>query len=341
MKSWYTSETDGGMFISTRIRLARNIKNKPFPSHLDKKTAQEIAAMVFDIFNSGKIKHDFDTFYFNDLSENEKAVLFEKHLVSADFLSKSDLPRGVVISKDETISIMINEEDHLRIQVIYPGFKLKEAYDLARKLDTFINEKTPYEYHEKFGYLTHCPTNTGSGMRASVMLHLPSLTYAGSIDNILSSISKLGFTIRGLYGEGTKAEGNIYQVSNQITLGKTDEEILRNLSDIINKISTSEKDITKQLYQKNDAMFKDRCMRALGILQNAYVLSSSEFIQLASDVRNGIDLGIIKDIDPGALNELLVLTRPANIKKIAKRNLSADERDIFRAQFVRERLKQK
>jgi protein arginine kinase len=245
---------------------------------------------------------------------------------------------AAIISKDEKISIMINEEDHLRIQTMFQGMQLDEALDLCNKTDDLIGEKIEYAYDEKIGYLTSCPTNIGTGIRASVMLHLPAITMSGYLKGILEACSKIGVAVRGLYGENTEALGNMFQVSNQVTLGQTEEEIVYNIKNITKQIINQERALRDDLYKQNTFMFEDKIFRSLGILKNARVLTSEESHKLLSDVRLGIDMEIIKDIDIKTINELMGVIQPGSLQVLLPNSSGQLERDVGRAEIIRKKL---
>ena len=263
--------------------------------------------------------------------------LVEKHLISPD-LTKNTAYRAAVVSKDEDICIMINEEDHLRLQAITAGIDLKSVLDRANRLDDIFAEEFEYGYSDKLGYLTACPTNVGSGMRASVMLHLPLLTESGYISQLASAAGRMGIAVRGMYGEGSKAEGGIYQVSNQITLGISEEEIIKRIKDFIHSLVSKEEEVRNQVYSNNPLSLEDKVWRAYGILSTARMLTSKELLGLVSKVRIGADMGIIKT-DKAKLNELLVTTAPAHIASICDGEAAADVRDVKRAEYVRREVK--
>lgn len=243
-----------------------------------------------------------------------------------------------ILDDKETISIMINEEDHVRIQCITGGLNLEEVYDVSEKIDDLLEENLEYAFDEKLGYLTACPTNVGTGLRASVMLHLPSLSLNNQINGLLNALAQVGMTIRGLYGEGSKAIGNIYQISNQVTLGRSEEEILSNLKALVLQIINQEIISRENLMKKYKYELEDKIYRALGVLKSAVLLNSSECLKLLSDVRLGVEMGIIKDVNGITLNKLLVESQPATIQKIYGESLSNKDRDFNRAKFVREKL---
>jgi protein arginine kinase len=264
--------------------------------------------------------------------------MVEKNLVSTNLIENFE-KSAVLLNDDTTVSIMINEEDHIRLQVIYPGLQLREAYDMASKIDDVLEERVDYAYNQKLGYLTVCPTNIGTGIRASVMIHLPALSMTGNINGVLNAVTQVGLTIRGMYGEGSDVQGNIFQISNQITLGLSEEEIVSNLIAVTRQIIAKEKAARKRLVEANLTQLEDNAWRSLGILRNARILSSKECLNLISNVRLGVELGIIEGIDSLVLNELMINTQPATLMKIEGSELDTELRDTKRAKYVRERLK--
>jgi protein arginine kinase len=280
----------------------------------------------------------FEFIPMNSLSVIDRQVMVEKHLVSPEMLQNVH-SRGVFLNKAENISIMVNEEDHLRIQCLFTGMQLDEAWDSANKLDNVLEEKIAYAYSEDYGYLTSCPTNVGTGMRASVMIHLPALAITGYLNSLLSAVSKLGIAVRGLYGEGTEARGNVFQISNQITMGISEEETLENLKGIVKQIIDQERMARNKLLQESRLRLEDKLYRSYGIFKNARVMSSEEFMKLFSDVRLGINMGIIKDVSLETLNTLMIATQPANIMQRFGSNLSPEERDVKRAELIREKVR--
>jgi protein arginine kinase len=259
----------------------------------------------------------------------------EKHLISPD-LAKSPVG-GVALRGDNVVSIMINEEDHLRIQCLLPGLQLQRALDIVNSYDDLIESEMPYAFHEDYGYLTSCPTNAGTGMRASVMAHLPALVNSGQIGRVLAAIGQFGLMARGLYGEGTQAVGNIFQISNQVTCGLAEEEILKNLSSVVERIVAQERTVLREMSDKNRHHLEDKVFRALGILKNARVLTSSEAMALLSDMRMGVSAHLV-DIKPSVLTELMVSIQPGALQKSAGKPLDGFERDLRRALVVRNRL---
>lgn len=339
--SWFFSKSnDADIVLTSRVRLARNIDNIPFPHMMSKeqsnKVIQDISSSIIE--SNAFIANEFRVIRLENLNYLDRTSMVEKHLISKDLINNYE-KAAVLLNRDENVSIMINEEDHIRLQVIYPGMNLKEAYDYATKIDDLIEERVTYSYDGKLGYLTSCPTNVGTGIRASVMVHLPALTITRNIDNIVKTVTQVGMTIRGLYGEGSNIMGNIYQISNQVTLGFTEEEIINNLTAVTTKIIDQEKRMRQFLMEKQLVDMEDSVYRALGILKYARKLETSESLNLISRIRMGLEMGIIKDINVKNLNELLVNVQPATLQMIEGRELSEKERDVTRARIVRETLR--
>lgn len=271
-----------------------------------------------------------------DLSHIEKRVLVEKHLISP-FLTKARAS-GVLVSENEQLSIMVNEEDHIRIQLYFPGFQMKQALDHAFELDDWLEEKIDFAFDERWGYLTSCPTNVGTGMRASVMIHLPALVLTKRINQMIPAINQFGFVVRGIYGEGTEALGNLFQVSNQITLGKSEGDIVEDLESVIINLVEQEREARHYLLHTSGKKLEDQIFRSYGILKYGRIIESQEASARISDVRLGVDLGMIKDVSHNVLNELMVLTQPGFLQHYAKKVLTTSERDVLRATLIRERL---
>ncbi|MCH5186008.1 MAG: protein arginine kinase [Oscillospiraceae bacterium] len=332
---WY-KENNSGTAQSTRIRLARNIRNTPFPQKLDDNEKRELTEKIKNAVMNGNsaLAKNFSYIGMNEISENEKLILCEKHLISREMAASRN--GGVITDKDENISIMIMEEDHIRIQIIKSGLCLDEAYGIADKVDDVINESLGYAYDEEFGYLTSCPTNTGTGMRASVMLHLPALVMTGRIDSIINSANQLGITVRGLYGEGSKGAGALYQFSNRVTLGAGETEICGKLGSIVNQIIDKEKAAREYIGKEMPNSLDDVVWRSYGILKYARSISSDEAKKLLSDVKLGIDMGII-NVSGINTAELSVITEPGFIMSSAG-NISPAERDRKRSEIIREAL---
>jgi protein arginine kinase len=332
---------DGGqtsnIVISSRVRVARNLNGIPFPHLLDQARADEVIHAV-RLALANNEAHNFlgslELSLLSELSPVERQILVDKHLISPEFINNYQ-SKAVILSDDEVVSIMVNEEDHLRLQCLLPGLQLKEAWGMIDKIDDGLEKTLDYAFSEKLGYLTTCPTNVGTGMRASIMRHLPGLKLTKRLGVVLSAINKLGLTVRGLYGEGTEAQGNLFQVSNQITLGQSEEEICNNLLVSTRHILAQEQAARSALYQQRRESVEDRVYRAYGTLRYARVLTSEEAMRLISDLRLGVDLNIVKGISPSQLNELMIKIRPAFLYKINGKELQAQQRYAFRAALVR------
>lgn len=330
---------DSDIVISSRIRIARNLQHYPFPIVATSAQSKEVLDKVASVVESEDL-HAIGKFSFiplADLNDLEKKVLVEKHLISPNLANESQ-NGAVILSDNESVSIMVNEEDHLRIQCLCSGFQIKEAWSLANQVDDLFEKHLEYAFDEKRGYLTSCPTNVGTGIRASVMIHLPALVLTQQINRILSAITQVGLAVRGLYGEGSEAIGNLFQISNQITLGQTEDEIIDNLHSVVRQIIEHERTARKTLAAESNSRLKDRVSRSYGILSNAFIIDSKEAAQRLSDVRLGIDLGIIPNVQQETLNELLVMTQPGFLQQYTGQKLSADDRDIRRAELIRQRI---
>ncbi len=334
MNKWYLEKGDqGDIVISTRIRLARNLYDFPFPAKLDVNGKNKINELIKGILFENDRK-DFSYIEMKDLSRIQAVSLAESHLISPEFASKKD-GSALVLSSDESVSIMLCEEDHIRLQVMKSGLALEEAYDIADKLDRMIDGKVKYAFDERIGYLTQCPTNLGTAMRASVMLHLPALTRCGQMTKLANTVSKLGLTIRGANGEGSQPTGDMYQISNQITLGITEETAIANLKSIVLQLVSQERAAAAELVKKPAE--EDKIFRAFGILRNARLLNTNEFMELISIVRLGAAKGLI-DIPIEKINELTVSMQPATISASNPEAATPALRDAYRAKAVREAL---
>ncbi|BCJ87369.1 protein arginine kinase [Effusibacillus dendaii] len=337
---WMKEEgPESDIVISTRIRIARNLARYPFPVLLTEGDADAIIELVRKAIGSAELEKigKFQLFRSRELSEVERQVFVEKHLISPN-LAEDERRSAFALLQDESVSIMVNEEDHLRIQCIFPGLQIHNNWKLASEIDDILESKLDYAFDEKYGYLTSCPTNVGTGLRASVMMHLPGLVLTNQINRILSAISQVGLVVRGLYGEGSDATGNIFQVSNQITLGQSEEEILDNLQGVVKQILQHERAARSLLLRENREQLEDRIWRSFGILSYARKIESKESMQRLSDVKLGIDLGILKNASGGILRELMVMIRPAFLQKLTGKELAPGERDWKRAEIIRKHL---
>ena len=340
MQNWLKGDDNpDNLVISSRIRLARNIKNEPFPDSLNENKARELVSKIENaFFTAPYIQDEFKSIHLWDYDKTYNRSFIEKHLVSNKLIDNKN-KSAFIVNKDETVSIMINEEDHIRLQCISSGFNLEEILDYSNKFDDLIEEKIQYAFDEKLGYLTACPTNVGTGLRASVMMHLPSLTMNNQINGVLNALTQVGMTIRGLYGEGSGAESNLYQISNQITLGISEEDILSNLKAVVSQLINQEKLSRDQARKKYNYEIEDKIFRSLGVLKSARVIDVKECLKLLSNVRMGVEMEIIKNIDKNVLNDLLVNTQSATLSIIYDNKLTGRDLDIKRADYIREKLK--
>lgn len=331
---------EGDVVLSCRIRLARNLKDIPFPRIASEKQLLEVSEAVEAATAKapaalGRLR----VLRLDDLPDIERAALVERHLISP-MLAQNPSHRAVVLRDDEAISVMVNEEDHLRIQTMFPGLDLDKALALADEVDDAYEQVLDVAFSPELGFLTACPTNVGTGLRASVMVHLPALAMTGQIQKLVKASSQVGLAVRGLYGEGTQSVGNIFQISNQLTLGRSEEQIAGHLASVTRQVVGQEREARGRLLEQARLAIDDRVHRAFGLLGNVRSVTSQEAMALLSDVRLGIDLGLIKDIKPEVLKDLLVAIRPATLQKLVGRSLGPDERDIERASLVRSRLDQ-
>lgn len=334
-------DPESDIVISSRVRMARNIESVSFPHYLDKEEAKNVIDRVYDTITKGHlcIQNEFKLIKMDEIDLIERSNYVEKHLISPA-LAKNVSGGAFLINNEETISIMINEEDHIRIQCLYPGLQLERCFDMADKIDDLLEEGIVYAFDEQLGYLACCPTNIGTGVRTSVMLHLPALSLTGYINGVISTAGKIGLAVRGIFGEGTEYLGDIYQISNQITLGMSEEEIINNLKDVSLQIIQNERIAWERLLDNKGIELEDRVFRSYGTLKNARLLSSKEAMQLISDVKLGVNLKLIDGISTERLNELITMIQPGYLQKHFKSQLTGVERDIKRAQLVRENILQ-
>jgi protein arginine kinase len=323
--------------ISSRVRLARNLADVPFPNKADQKQNEKVITTVLKEVKKCELLKNSLVLNLQEIKPLDRHLLMERHLISIE-LAETRKSGAVVISEKEVISIMINEEDHLRLQAIQSGLQLMDAWQLIDQTDTALGKGIKFAYSQDWGYLTACPTNTGTGMRASLMLHLPCLVLSKQVGKVLQAIAKLGLAARGLYGEGTEPSGNFFQISNQITLGSSEEDMIDNIERVGKQVVAHEENARKFLLAKNRKQLEDKIFRAYGILQKARIISSAETLDLLSSLRLGIDLGLVKDANHHVVNELLMLTQPAHLQKIEGVELSPEERDIKRGDLIREKL---
>jgi len=324
--------------MSSRVRLARNLKDATFPGWAKKPERVRVFDLIRPAVESlPEMKGAFSE-AMDNLSALDKQILVERHLISREHAAKSS-GSGLVLNRDETFCVMINEEDHLRMQALRPGLQLRQAWGAIDHLDSELEKKLNYAFNNDLGYMTACPTNLGTGIRVSAMLHLPGLVLAEQINPIIQSVNKLGLAVRGLYGEGTEALGNIFQVSNQMTLGENEITIVERLDKVLSQIIEHEENARQTLLEKKPKVVYNHIGRAYGVLANAHSISSKETMNLLSLMRLGVDMGLFPGTERALVDELFILTQPAHLQKQLSDKLSAEERDLIRADMLRERLK--
>jgi len=335
---WLSLRHKTGIVISSRVRLARNVRGHFFPGWAGEaervRICQEIKEACYSLERLPQPLY----FDMGTLDHVDKEVLKERRLISNE-LAQRGTGSAVMASADERIAIMINEEDHLRLQAILPGMNLAEAWTLIDGIDSEMESYLEYEFSQKLGYVTACPSNLGTALRASVMLHLPGLKLADEVGPVINGLERIGFAVRGVEGEGTEAHGNLFQVSNQMSLGETEADIIERLVQVVSEIERHEENARLRLLESRRAFLLDQIGRALGILLYARVLASREALDLLSGVRLGIELGLVRNVDVGTVNELLLLTQPGHLQRLSGQKLSAEERDELRAQVIGQRLK--
>jgi len=331
------SGPEADIVISSRIRLARNLADYPFISRATRPDRTQIEHVLRERILS--IEASGDLLYLNveELEGVDRQFLVERQLISREH-AESQGARAVAIDGCEKFSLMINEEDHLRMQVMQSGLNLQSVWEQVNRLDDLIEEKVTFAFHERLGYLTACPTNVGTGMRVSVMLHLPALVITRQIDKVFRSLQKISLAVRGLYGEGSQAMGDFYQISNQITLGRTEAELIRQVAEIVPVIIDYERQARDFLIKESHENLHDRVSRAYGILRTAQTISSEETMHLLSSVRMGVNLGLIPDLEIPAINQLFIHTQPAHLQKLSGTELSTTDRNIERARYLRRHL---
>jgi protein arginine kinase len=329
-----TSSSKSAIVLMTRIRLARNLAGKSFPGWArEAQRAEVLEACREALMATAPMKRGASAAV-SELTDLEKQMLVERHLISRE-LSGSAAGSGVVINKDQTVSVMINEEDHLRIQVLRAGFQLKKAWSVINALDSELEDRLDYAFSPQLGYLTACPTNLGTGLRASAMMHLPALVIAGQMEKVVRAVNQLGMVVRGLFGEGSDASGSIFQISNQTTLGESEEAIIKRLGSVLESIIEHELNARAKLMETDSAKLFDKIGRAYGILQNCHQLTSTEAMNLLSLLRLGIDLLVFPEGSRAIIDRLLIEAQPGHIQRTAKHDLESNQRDILRAERLR------
>jgi len=324
--------------MSSRVRLARNIKGAAFPGWAKKAERIRILEHLRPAVESLPQMSDSFSETMDNLALLDKHILVERHLISREHAAKN-AGSGLVLNRDETLCVMINEEDHLRMQALRPGLQLKQAWQAIDTVDTRLEKKLDYAFHSELGYLTACPTNLGTGIRVSAMLHLPGLVLAEQINQIIQAVNKLGLAVRGLYGEGTEALGNIFQVSNQQTLGESESEIVERLNKVVLQILEHEENARLGQLDKKPRVVFNHIGRAYGILANGHSISSKETMNLLSLLRLGVDLGMFEGISKPLVDELFLISQPAHLQLAQPEKLDAEHRDALRAELLRTRMR--
>ena len=323
--------------ISSRVRLARNIRGFRFITKMDQDERSACESLIQQQIVDAKISQPGMYFPLHKADSLDRKFLVERHLISKEH-EDAQHERGVAIGENEAVAIMVNEEDHIRLQVLQSGFQLQEAWRICSRIDDELEQRLDYSFSPQLGYLTACPTNVGTGMRVSVMLHLPALVITRHIEKVFQAVGKINLAVRGLYGEGTEASGHFYQISNQVTLGRTEDEIVKNVEHVIPTIVRYEHNARQTLLSKDRKRLEDRVWRAYGSLKYAQLLPSDEAMMMLSFVRMGVHLGLLKDLTLPAVNELFIFTQPAHLQKLTGKVLEPVDRDIRRAEFVRSKL---
>lgn len=334
MANWYLQNgKDSDVVLSSRVRLSRNMQNYPFTVKCSKEDLNKILDEIKEIVPS--LGYGLKFINLNDIDDITKIALVEEHIISPDFAMKKNVNGAIVINEEENICIMINDEDHIKLQVFSSGQELENLMNLAVEIDEKLGNLVKYSYSKKFGFLTVSPINVGTAMKASVMVHLPALTLTGNINKVLQIVNNFGMNIRGVYGEGTQSQGNVYQISNKQTLGLTEKEIIKNLEIITEKVIEQER-LARKYLAKDKMELEDRVLRAYGLLKYSAKLSAEECRKLLSDVKLGTDLGIIKELDDAKVSKLNLYTKPGNLQKYLGKALDGYERDIKRTEVIKQ-----
>jgi protein arginine kinase len=331
---------ESDIVISTRIRLARNLANSVFANRATTAQKSELEARIRDAILKADLPYKLEYVEVMKLSSIDRQLLVERQLMSRELATVLDGARGVAFDERESISVMVNEEDHLRLQVMRSGLALEEAWREVDQLDDALETRLNYAFHDQFGYLTACPTNVGTGMRASVMLHLPALSITKEIEKLFRSLQKINLVVRGLHGEGSRASGDLYQISNQVTLGKNEPRVLQEIREVITQILQYERRARQLLLKERKQAEQDRVARALGTLSSATMITSEETMELLSTVRLGIQLRLLDDVPPTTVNQLFIHTQAAHLQKLMGTPLDGEERNAARAKYLRNKLRE-
>lgn len=334
--AWLNVGVSEGILVSSRVRLARNIDGRVFPDWAGKEESVRMWHDLRAVLENLSVCKSSVILDMGELNRVDKEVLVERHLISRE-LAQKGAESGLVFKKDESISIMVNEEDHIRMQAMSPGLDLRGLWKIIDQVDSEIDKSVSYAVSPQLGYLSACPTNVGTGMRASVMLHLPGLVIMNEINPIIRGVSKVGLTVRGLWGEGTEASGNMFQLSNQTTLGEKEDTVINRIEHIVLEIADHERNARSRLIQKKGNVLRDHVWRAYGIMSHAYMLDSRETLDMLSNLWLGIDMGIVVDLDKVMIDELFLLIQPGHLQKVEGK-IGPEERDLARARLVRGRL---
>ena len=333
------SGPDVDVVVSTRIRLARNLAGMPFTTRATKKQKADIEARVKTALAQPSCQPKLDYINVESLGQLDRLFLVERQLISRELASALEGPRGVAFDERESVSVMVNEEDHLRIQVMRSGLALDDAWDEINHVDDQLEAHLDYAFHDRFGYLTACPTNVGTGLRASVMLHLPALGITKQLDKVFKALQKLNLVVRGLYGEGSRASGDLYQISNQVTLGKSEPKLLEEIREVMASILAYERSHRQMLLKERRQAEQDRVARAIGTLGSATLITSDETMELLSAVRLGIHMHLLDDLPTTTLNQLFIHSQAAHLQKIEGAELNGQERNAARAKYLRKQLR--
>ncbi len=331
---------ENGVVLSSRVRLARNLRDISFPHYAGERQLEEVIRLTEKALSRPFPGEVLKLTRLDALDRLDRYVLVEKHLISPD-LAKHPAHRGIILNEDECLAIMVNEEDHLRIQAMVSGLQLDKAWELADRADDYLEEVLDYAFDEQRGYHTACPTNVGTGLRASVMVHLPALSMVRQVKKVLAALSHVGLNVRGIYGEGTESAGNLYQISNQVTLGASEEELVAKLVSVTKQVVEQEKSAREALLNESRMQLENKVYRAYGLLTQSRLLTSEEALVLLSDLWLGVEAGIIPVVDLQAVKELLLLIRVAILQQLIGKELDPGERDYYRAMVIREHLQQR
>jgi protein arginine kinase len=331
---------ESDIVISSRVRLARNVEGFPFIPQLSPEKRSELESLLRDKILETSFPRRMNYLNLKDLEPVDRLLLVERHLISREHMN-TDGDRGVAFSEQEMVCIMTNEEDHLRLQVIRSGLQVEDTWNEIDQIDNLLEKRIRYSFSPQFGYLTACPTNVGTGMRVSVMLHLPALVLTKQIEKVYHAVAKVNLSVRGLYGEGTQASGDFYQISNQVTLGVAETDLVREFRGIVPKIIEYERRVREELVKDDKGRLEDRVWRAYGQLKNARQISSEETIEHLSLVRMGVNLGLLNSLDMSVVNELFIFTQPGHLQKATGKIMKDKDRDVARANFIRSRLETK